>query len=152
MGHGVARVYAGTDAKSGFNWRKWLLVWAVLCGIYAVYQGHVRRTGGDSGLSSIAVRLGANPTTEQLAALAAGTQPGDVLMYTAAWCPNCRAARNWMDQYGFRYETCDVDKGAGCAQQLTALGSDGVPYLIVKGHHMKDGFDSDEFIAALNNK
>jgi hypothetical protein len=25
----------------------------------------------------------------------------------------------------------------------------GVPYLIVKGQHMKDGFDSDEFVAAL---
>jgi RHS protein len=25
----------------------------------------------------------------------------------------------------------------------------GVPYLIVKGQHIKDGFDSDEFVAAL---
>lgn len=35
-----------------------------------------------------------------------------------------------------------------CEGDLESLGS-GVPYLIVRGHHMKDGFDSDEFIAAL---
>jgi glutaredoxin len=29
------------------------------------------------------------------------------------------------------------------------LGSTGVPYLIVKGHHMKGGFDSDEFLVAM---
>lgn len=42
--------------------------------------------------------------------------------------------------------------GIDCASQLRGLGSDGVPYLIVKGHHMKDDFDSEEFIAALQKK
>jgi hypothetical protein len=39
-------------------------------------------------------------------------------------------------------------RGTDCARDPQALGS-GVPYLIVRGQYMKDGFDSDAFIAAL---
>jgi glutaredoxin len=56
----------------------------------------------------------------------------------------------WMHTYGFRYQECDVEKSASCAAEFQRFGSDGVPYLVVKGHHMKDGFDSDEFVAALS--
>jgi glutaredoxin len=57
-----------------------------------------------------------------------------------------------MAQYGFKYQECDVDTGSNCASQLKSLDPQGgVPYLIVKGHHLKAGFDSDEFLAALTH-
>jgi hypothetical protein len=34
-------------------------------------------------------------------------------------------------------------------REFNSYGADGTPFLIVRGHQMKDGFDSDEFIAAL---
>ena len=74
---------------------------------------------------------------------------GDVLFYSAPWCANCAEAKGWMRRYGFKYQECDIDARPECAQQLRGMGGDGVPYLVVKGHHMKDGFDSSEFIAAL---
>ncbi|WP_198118000.1 hypothetical protein [Massilia rhizosphaerae] len=40
-----------------------------------------------------------------------------------------------------------VDKQ--CVREFNRYGADGTPFLIVRGHQMKDGFDSDEFIAAL---
>ena len=71
-------------------------------------------------------------------------------MYSATWCPNCAAAKSWLGQYGFKAQICEVDKDSACQAQLQALDPQmGVPYLIVKGRHMKDGFDSDEFLAAL---
>ncbi len=40
-----------------------------------------------------------------------------------------------------------------CASEFQALRGNGTPYLVVRGprgeHHMKNGFDSDEFLAAL---
>ena len=45
----------------------------------------------------------------QVTELAAASQPQDVLFYTADWCPYCRAAKGWMQQYGFKYQECDID-------------------------------------------
>jgi hypothetical protein len=36
-----------------------------------------------------------------------------------------------------------------CLKEFKSYGADGTPFLIVRGHQMKDGFDSDELIAAL---
>jgi glutaredoxin len=137
----------------GIPWGKWLLALILIGGAYAGYQAVQKRgwTGGE-GVTSIATRLKGGSSAEQLAALAASSKPGDVFMYTADWCPNCRAAKGWMAQYGFKYEQCDIDKDHGCKSKLDSLGGDGIPYLIVKGHHMRDGFDSEGFVAALQAK
>lgn len=135
--------------RRGIPWGKWLSLLVLAWGIYATYQVLQKRSGAGDRIGSIASRLGARPSPDQLAALAASARPDDVLIYSADWCPNCREAKNWMAQYGFQYEQCDIDKGAGCQAQLASLGGDGIPYLVVKGHHMRDGFDSDEFIAAM---
>jgi len=138
--------------SESFSWVKWLLVLALIWGAYTGYQAVYKRGEASGEIASISSRLDSRASTEQLAALAARNQPEDVLMYSAEWCPYCRAAKGWMAQYGFKYEECDIDKTAGCNSQLAGLGGGGVPYLIVKGHHMKNGFDSDEFLAALQSK
>lgn len=92
---------------------------------------------------------GASLSEQQVADLSAASQPQDVWFYMADWCPYCRAAKRCIQQYGFKYQECDIDKQTGCAQQLKSLSSTGVPYLIVKGHHMKGWFDSDEFLVAM---
>ena len=123
-------------------------LFGVLFAAWALYAGfqaaHNKAAFGSGWLDG-----GASLSAQQVADLAAASQPQDVLFYTADWCPYCRAAKGWMQQYGFKYQECDIDKQAGCAQQLKSLGSTGVPYLIVKGHHLKGGFDSDEFLVAM---
>ena len=100
--------------------------------------------------ASLAGKFSANPSIQQLAALAASTPSSDVLMYSAPWCSYCAAAKGWLAQYGFKYQECDIQASSDCLSQLKALDPQGgVPYLIVKGRHMKDGFNSDEFIAVL---
>jgi glutaredoxin len=126
---------------------KAVLALLLLCAMLGGYKMMASKSGGS--VSSIAARMGGPVSSEQLTALAGSVKDGDVVIYSAAWCANCNAAKHWMSQYGFTYHDCDVEKNADCARQFRATGSEGVPYLIVKGHHMKDGFDSDEFIAAL---
>lgn len=87
---------------------------------------------------------------DELARLAANAHTEDVLIYTTTDCPYCAQAKAWMTQYGFKFTECDAQVREDCARELAELSS-GVPYLIVRGHHMKDGFDSDEFIAALQD-
>jgi glutaredoxin len=136
--------------SQGLPWGKVLMVLAILYGAWSGFQNFKARSGGEVG--SIASRVGSNLSGEQLTALAASNGPGDVVFYTAPWCPYCAEAKTWMAHYGFKYEECDIQARGECASQLRALGGDGVPYLVVKGQHMKDGFDSDEFVAALKNK
>jgi glutaredoxin len=133
------------SSGSSIPWGKLLAGLAIAWGLWSGYH----KVGGPDGISR-ASHFGGNPSVDQLAQLAASRQPGDVLMYSADWCTNCAAAKGWMQQYGFKYQVCDIDKDAACASQLRALDPQGgVPYLIVRGQHMKDGFDSEQFVLAL---
>lgn len=124
-----------TSPGPGIPWAKLIAVAALAWG---GWQGYQLSTKGQAGSSE-----------SGLVTLAASAAPSDVLFYSAPWCANCAEAKGWMRRYGFKYQECDIDARPECAQQLRGMGGDGVPYLVVKGHHMKDGFDSDEFIAAL---
>jgi glutaredoxin len=138
---------SGTATAGGIPWGKLLLVLAF--GACAGFQNFKSRS---VELTSIASRIGANLSGEQLTAIATSNRAEEVVFYTAPWCPYCTQAKGWMAQYGFKYEECDIQARSECASQLRGLGGDGVPYLVVKGRHMKDGFDSDEFVASLKNK
>jgi glutaredoxin len=139
----------GEGLLGNVPWVKLLIGLAMVCSAWLVFH-NFGATVADASGSSRAGRIGANPSTEQLAQLAASAQAGDVVMYSATWCPNCSAAKSWMGQYGFKAQVCEIDKDSSCLSALKSLDPQGgVPYLIVKGHHMKDGFDSDEFVAVL---
>lgn len=145
------RSATSAQARPGLPWGKLFMVAVLLWAAWAGQRVYKNREPGGA-VSSLVSTFSAAPSVEQLAALGASAQAGDVLLYSAPWCPYCTSAKGWMGQYGFKYEECDIQARAECADQLKALGSDGVPYLIVKGHHMKRGFDSNEFIAALQRK
>ena len=142
----VRRAHAAHSSGSGSNdgllsnvpWGK-LLAGAVI--VYGAWLGY-NRTGAITGAPP--------PTSMSAEQLAANTQPGDVVMYSATWCPYCSQAKSWMAQFGFKPQVCEIDQDSDCLARLKALDPKGaVPYLIVKGHHMKNGFDSDEFKAAV---
>lgn len=84
-----------------------------------------------------------------IATLAAGVKAGEVVMYTTSTCTYCAQAKHWLDQQGFAYTECNMSTTPRCEQEFLGFGGNGTPYLVVRGHHMKDGFDSDEFLAAL---
>lgn len=84
-----------------------------------------------------------------IATLAASVQAEEVVIYTTSTCTYCAQAMRWLDQQGFAYTECNMSTTPRCEQEFMAHGATGTPYLVVRGHHMKDGFDSDEFLAAL---
>lgn len=127
--------------SGGVPLAKLLLTVAVLWGAWIGAKAFIGPQGPGSGRGAI--------STEQLHALAATVRPEEVVMYSTPECPNCAQAKSWLRQYGFAFTECDMRASARCEHEFRALGADGTPYLIVRGHHMKDGFDSDEFLAAL---
>ena len=138
---------ASVASESGhFSWGKLVLL-VVL--IYGAWTGVQVALNKDGAMPGIGASISGNVSAAELTALSAKVQAGEVVMYTTTHCPYCAQARSWLNRYGFVFTECDAEASVECAQQLQALGGDGVPYLIVKGHHMKDGFDSEEFVVAL---
>ena len=91
------------------------------------------------------------PTVEQLQALAVTVKAGEIVVYSTPECTYCAQAKSWLNQYGFAFTDCDMRAEPRCEREFMAHGGTGTPYLIVRGHHLKNGFDSDEFLAALRN-
>jgi glutaredoxin len=121
------------------SFKKILIIGILVLGAWASFKGHHR---GNAVAPD-------GPTEEQLRTLAATVQASDVVMYSTSECPYCAQAKSWLNQYGFAFTECNMSVDNQCLREFKSYGADGTPFLIVRGHQMKDGFDSDEFIAAL---
>ncbi|MEQ1880581.1 MAG: glutaredoxin family protein [Burkholderiales bacterium] len=88
-------------------------------------------------------------TSTQISALAATVKAGDVVMYSTTDCGYCTQAKGWLNQNGFAFTECNMSVDERCIQEFRNYGADGTPFLLVRGYQMKNGFDSDEFLAAL---
>ncbi len=144
---------AGEGLLASIPWGKLVAACLICYGGWVGYQHASGQGSGDSSVLSRAGRtsgMGGSFSEHDLRQIAAKGQASDVIFYTAPWCPHCRAAHAWMDQYGFKYERCDIEASSACKSQLQQLDpGGGVPYLIVKGEHMKDGFDAAQLVAVL---
>jgi glutaredoxin len=92
---------------------------------------------------------GATGSTSDIAVLAAKVGAEDVVMYSTTECAYCAQAKGWLKQYDFAYTECNMSVDKECERQFLKYGATGTPYLVVKGQHMKDGFDSQEFLSLL---
>jgi glutaredoxin len=92
-------------------------------------------------------------TTPQIQILAASVKYEEVVMYTTTECGYCAQAKGWLGQNGFAFTECNMSVERRCEAGFQAYGANGTPFLVIrrggKERHMKDGFDSDEFLAAL---
>jgi glutaredoxin len=111
---------------------------------FAAYYGWTHRAG-----NSVAKDLSAT----QIQTLAASVKAEEVVMYSTTECPHCHAAKGWLAQNGFAFTECNMSVERRCEAEFKAYGADGTPFLVIrrngKEHHMKDGFDSDEFLNHL---
>jgi glutaredoxin len=138
----------GTSAPQadGIPWGKLILIAAVIWGGWTGIQVAKNRHNGSA---SIGASIGKDASTTELQTLAAAVKPGEVVMYSTTECVYCAQAKSWLHQYGFAFSECNMSVQPECEQEFKSFGATGTPYLIVRGHHMKDGFDSDEFVALL---
>lgn len=68
------------------------------------------------------------------------SQTGAVVMFTTDTCPFCDKARRWLNSQGARWQECNIDQSAHCAQVFQARGAPGVPLMNVNGQ-WRLGFD-----------
>jgi len=118
-------------------WGKWIAVLVLAYGAWTGYRlSTERHHGGDAG-------------SVEVTALATNVKAEEVVMYTTTDCVYCAQAKGWLRQNGFAFTECNVEKDSSCEAGLRATGSYGVPTLLVRGQLMANGFDSEEFVALL---
>ncbi len=88
-------------------------------------------------------------TPADIKALADRARPEEVVIYSTSRCPYCAEAKAWLQQNGFGFEECNMDVDKRCEREFVDFGGNGTPYLVVRGQHMKDGFDAREFLTLL---
>lgn len=55
-------------------------------------------------------------------------------VYTAAWCRDCRAAKQFLDSHGIVYTEVNVDlDAAASAELIRQVGKRAVPQLVIDG-------------------
>jgi glutaredoxin len=122
-------------------WAKWLLVGALFWGGWIGLNAVRSRFAGDAQAEGI--------TVEQMAVIAAAVEPGDIRIYTTSQCVHCHEAKSWLSANNFKFTECNMSTDSQCIDEFKSYKAFGTPFLVVKGHEMHDGFDSDEMIAAL---
>ena len=160
---------SGAPIHGGVSWTRLgaiLLLCVALVGGYRVYKkmggsefvaslieslhGHPPPTDqASSDPASLLARLARHTSDADLAKLAANTQASDIVIYATVLCPGCALAKRWMQQHGFAYTECDIEQSEQCAQVFMQSGAQSVPYVIVRGQPIKDGFNSEDLVEAL---
>ena len=94
-----------------------------------------------------------NTTAADITRLASTVGPGDVVMYTTTECGYCTQAKGWLVRYGFAFTECNMSNEDRCDTEFRNLGGNGTPFVVItrgnKTYRMKNGFNSEEFLALL---
>ena len=57
-----------------------------------------------------------------------------VLLYSAAWCRDCRAAKRFLDDHQISYTEIDIEQVTGAADEvLRHVGKRAIPQFVIDG-------------------
>ena len=57
-----------------------------------------------------------------------------VQLYATSWCPDCRAARQFLESHGVQYSEIDVDRNPEASDEVIShVGKRAVPQLVIDG-------------------
>lgn len=62
-----------------------------------------------------------NPDNDTLARLLGINEVGNLALYGADWCPDCRRAKRFLQDNGINFQFIDVDKNAWAAQKVETI-------------------------------
>ena len=77
----------------------------------------------------------------------------ELLLYSAYWCRDCRAAKRFLEQHSIPYQEIDIENTPGAAEQVIAnVGKRAIPQFVLDGKWIQpyrpgQGFLHDEMSA-----
>jgi mycoredoxin len=57
-----------------------------------------------------------------------------LLVYSAAWCPDCRTAKRFLDKHNVAYTDVDIERTPGAADEVIRhTGKRAIPQFVIDG-------------------
>ncbi len=58
----------------------------------------------------------------------------ELILYSTSWCPECRAAKRFLEKHNIVYTNVDIDTTPGAAQEvIRRTGKRAVPQFVIDG-------------------
>jgi len=58
----------------------------------------------------------------------------ELILYSAAWCRDCRTAKRFLDQHSIPYTEVDIETAPGAAEEVLAnVGKRAIPQFVLDG-------------------
>lgn len=79
----------------------------------------------------------------------------NLVLYTAAWCRDCRAAKRFLDEHRVAYTEIDIESTPGASEELLRnVGKRAIPQFVIDGEWVQPyrpgrGFLYDEMSERL---
>jgi glutaredoxin len=82
----------------------------------------------------------------------------DLVVYSAFWCPDCRTAKRFLQQYNIPFTDIDIEKTPGAADEVIQhTGKRAIPQFVIDGEWVQpyrpgEGFLYEEMAKRLGIK
>lgn len=82
----------------------------------------------------------------------------ELLVYSAFWCPDCRAAKRFLEKHNIPFKEIDIEKTPGAAEEVIKhTGKRAIPQFVIDGEWVQpyrpgQGFLYDEMTERLGIK
>jgi len=71
----------------------------------------------------------------------------EVLVYSAFWCPDCRAAKRFLQQHNVPFKEIDIETTPGAADEVVArTGKRAIPQFVVDGEWVQPYRNGEGFL------
>lgn len=68
----------------------------------------------------------------------------DLVIYSSAWCGDCRRLDRWLDAEGLSFPKVDIESDPGGADRLEReTGKRAIPFVLVNGKRWVPGYHKD---------
>ncbi len=57
----------------------------------------------------------------------------ELVVYSAFWCPDCRAAKRFLQQHNVPYKEIDIETTPGAAEVVAQTGKRSIPHFVIDG-------------------
>lgn len=82
----------------------------------------------------------------------------ELLVYSAFWCPDCRAAKRFLEKHNIPFTEIDIEKTPGAAEEVVKhTGKRAIPQFVIDGEWVQpyrpgEGFLYEEMSERLGIK
>ncbi len=79
----------------------------------------------------------------------------DLTVYSAFWCPDCRAAKRFLEKHKIAYKEIDIERTPGAAEEVIRnTGKRAIPQFVINGQWIQpyrpgEGFLYEEMAELL---